>query len=52
MPKEKKFSFQKKDIKLLMKRDWYNSIIMACQKIAEATSDLIGNKVTKDLQNS
>ena len=25
---------------------------MACPKIAEATSDLIGNKVTKDLQNS
>ena len=52
MPKEKKFIFQKKDIKLLMKRDWYNSIIMACQKIAEATTDLIANKVTKDLQNS
>ena len=52
MPKEKKIIFQKKDIKLLMKRDWYNSIIMACQKIAEAASDLIGNKVLKDLLNS
>ena len=52
MPKEKKFIFQKKDIKLLMKRDWYNSIIMACQKIAEAAGDLIGNKVLKDLLNS
>ena len=37
MPKEKKIIFQKKDIKLLMKRDWYNSTMMASQKIAEAT---------------
>ena len=35
-----------------MNWDWYNSIIMKYQKIAEATSDLIGNKITKVLQNS
>ena len=37
---------QKKDRKLLMNWDWYNSIIMEYRKTEEATSDLIGNKIT------
>ena len=36
---------QKKDRKLLMIWDWYNSIIMKYRKIAETTGDLLVNKI-------
>ena len=44
---KKDMYLQKKDSKLLMKWDWYNSIIVEYQKIAEATDDLIGNKIAE-----
>ena len=44
---KKDMYLQEKDTKLLMNWDWYNSVIMENQETAEATSDLIGNKITK-----
>ena len=48
---KKDIYLQKKDRKLLMIRDQYNSIIMKYQETAETTGDLISSKIANAVRS-